>query len=63
MGFCWLCLDGCFLVMGVRFVGLVMLDGVIVGLVVGYGCHRQCGHGPWVVVVVVMLGFFAWVAG
>ena len=27
--------------------GLVVLDGVVVGLAVGYGCYHQCGHGSW----------------
>ena len=56
MGFCWLCFGEFLLVMGVRFVGLVVLDGIAIGLAVGHGCHCRCGHGPWVVVVV--LGFF-----
>ena len=47
MGFCWLCFGGFLLVMGIKFVGLVVLDGVIVGLAVGCGCHHQCGHGSW----------------
>ena len=52
MGFCWLCSGGFLLVMGVRFVGLVMLDGIVIGLAVGYGCHRQFGHGLWVSLLV-----------
>ena len=47
MSFCWLCFGGFLLVMEIRFVGLVVLDGVVVGLAVGYGCYRQCGHGCW----------------
>ena len=55
VGFCWLwCSSGFLLVMGVRFVGLAMLDGVAVGLAVGCGCHCQCGQGPSVVVVVLV---------
>ena len=53
VGFCWLWFGGFLLVMGVRFVGLAMLDGVVVGLAVGCGCHCQCGQGPSVVVVVL----------
>ena len=64
MGFCWLCSGGFLLVIGIRFMGLVVLNGVVVGLavgvtvglVVGCRCHRRCGHGPWVMVMV--LGFF-----
>ena len=51
------------LVIGVRFVGLAVLDGVAISLAVGRGCHCRCGHRPWVMVVV--LGFFClgcWVA-
>ena len=32
--------------------------GVIVGLAVGRRCHRRCGHGPWVMVVVLVFFFF-----
>ena len=46
MGFCWLlCFDGFLLVMGVRFVGLAVLDGVAVGLAMGCGCHSWFGCG------------------
>ena len=34
--------------MGVRFVGLFVLDGVAVGLAVGRGCHCWFGCGFWV---------------
>ena len=57
MGFCRLCFGGGFLlVIGAKFVGLAMLDGVAVGLTMGCECYLRCGHRPWV--VVVMLDFF-----
>ena len=46
VGFCWLlCFNGFLLVMGVRFVGLAVLDGVSVGLAMGCGCHCWFGCG------------------
>ena len=70
--FCWLCSSGFWLVMGVRFMGLAMLDGIAVGLAGGHGCHRRFGHRLWVSLSMWpwAMGrdygagfFFAWVAG
>jgi len=63
----WVFVGGEFLlVMGVRFVGLAVLDGVTVGLAVGCGYHRRfgsgrhrwCGHGPWAMGRGYGAGFF-----
>ena len=58
VGFCWLCSSGFSLVMGVRFVGLVVLDGVVIGLAVGCGCHHRFGRGLW-----VSLSVWPWAMG